>query len=188
MLISSVSTFTKKSLITPLKVAQSMGWVLLTALSLPFFRISRTPFDFFTKKIVEVWNKNTTETTKKVDKINPNTKSSLETLEEWVKAAPAGEDRIAAQKKIQEFLETSICKKIFYLFLSQSSILDLTSLLLTSLPNIFNDPCFNKLKILKLQNNQLETLPESFGNLQALQTLKLQNNQLETLPESFGNL
>ncbi|MEK7340358.1 MAG: leucine-rich repeat domain-containing protein, partial [Verrucomicrobiota bacterium] len=123
-----------------------------------------------------------------MDKINPNTKSSLETLEEWVKAAPAGEDRIAAQKKIQEFLETSICKKIFYLFLSQSSILDLTSLLLTSLPNIFNDPCFNKLKILKLYNNQLETLPESFGNLQALQTLNLFNNQLRALPESIGNL
>ena len=36
--------------------------------------------------------------------------------------------------------------------------------------------------------NQLTTLPESFGQLTVLQTLRLHQKQLTTLPESFGQL
>ena len=39
--------------------------------------------------------------------------------------------------------------------------------------------------VVRLDNNQLSSLPESFGELTALQTLFLDNNQLSSLPESF---
>jgi Leucine-rich repeat (LRR) protein len=57
---------------------------------------------------------------------------------------------------------------------------------LSSLPESFGN-----LKILinlELYGNQLNSLPESFGNLQNLPELRLSNNQLSSLPESFGNL
>jgi len=40
------------------------------------------------------------------------------------------------------------------------------------------------LQILFLTNNQLNNLPESFGNLPALSDLELSNNSLSNLPES----
>ena len=43
-------------------------------------------------------------------------------------------------------------------------------------------------KMLGLESNQLTTLPESFGQLRALDNLDLHNNQLTTLPASFGRL
>jgi len=39
-----------------------------------------------------------------------------------------------------------------------------------------------------LDNNQLRSLPESFGNLRNLEELWMANNQLQTLPETFGQL
>jgi len=39
-----------------------------------------------------------------------------------------------------------------------------------------------------LNDNQIATLPESFGNLQVGGDLYLSDNQIATLPESFGNL
>jgi len=42
--------------------------------------------------------------------------------------------------------------------------------------------------MLGLENNQLTTLPESFGQLRALGCLALHINQLTTLPASFGHL
>lgn len=41
---------------------------------------------------------------------------------------------------------------------------------------------------LGLFQNQLQTLPESIGNLKSLEALTLDNNQLSSLPESIGNL
>src|SRR5690606_16557512 len=41
---------------------------------------------------------------------------------------------------------------------------------------------------LNLDDNNLNTLPESIGNLKALKEIKLYNNNLNTLPESIGNL
>ena len=45
-----------------------------------------------------------------------------------------------------------------------------------------------RLVILYLNDNQLTTLPDNFGNLSSLQQLKLYNNQLTSLPDSFCNL
>jgi GTPase SAR1 family protein len=45
-----------------------------------------------------------------------------------------------------------------------------------------------QLQSLNLSNNQLKTLPESIGQLTQLQSLNLSNNQLKTLPESIGQL
>ena len=39
-----------------------------------------------------------------------------------------------------------------------------------------------------LSNNQLTTLPESFGSLTVGGDLSLSSNQLTALPESFGSL
>merc|ERR1712217_693554 len=57
---------------------------------------------------------------------------------------------------------------------------------LTSLPESFGN--LVALQELGLFRNQLTTLPESFGNLVALQGLGLFRNQLTSLPESFSNL
>ena len=44
------------------------------------------------------------------------------------------------------------------------------------------------LECLCIRNNPLTTLPESFGNLHALRRLNLSNNRLTSLPESIGAL
>ncbi|OUM60697.1 hypothetical protein PIROE2DRAFT_62984 [Piromyces sp. E2] len=46
----------------------------------------------------------------------------------------------------------------------------------------------NKLKILDLSYNKLESLPDSIGNLKNLNELNLSFNYLKTLPDSIGNL
>jgi len=46
----------------------------------------------------------------------------------------------------------------------------------------------SNLEKLNLGKNQLETLPESIGNLNSLKQLYLSNNQLKTLPESIEKL
>ena len=57
---------------------------------------------------------------------------------------------------------------------------------LTSLPeSIGNLTALNRLF---LYNNQLSSLPESIGNLTALTQLYLYKNQLSSLPETIGNL
>lgn len=43
-------------------------------------------------------------------------------------------------------------------------------------------------RVLFLDNNNLKTLPESFGTLKNLFSVNLEDNKLTSLPESFGNL
>ncbi|HMF31928.1 MAG TPA: leucine-rich repeat domain-containing protein, partial [Candidatus Lokiarchaeia archaeon] len=43
-------------------------------------------------------------------------------------------------------------------------------------------------EVLLLNDNQLSSFPESFGQLTHLQRLTLNNNQLTSLPESFDQL
>jgi Leucine-rich repeat (LRR) protein len=44
------------------------------------------------------------------------------------------------------------------------------------------------IEVLYLHNNQLQSLPDSIGNLRTLQGLYLNNNQLQYLPESILSL
>jgi Leucine-rich repeat (LRR) protein len=44
------------------------------------------------------------------------------------------------------------------------------------------------IEVLSLYHNQLQSLPESIGNLHTLQYLSLSYNNLQSLPESIGNL
>ena len=100
-------------------------------------------------------------------------------LDSWMEEA--SENERSSYKKAKE--------QIMEFCYSGNNILDFSDLQLHSLPDIFHlKPFPSKLKILDLRNNQLVTLPESFGNLQELIMLNLDGNRLTTLPESFGNL
>ena len=67
---------------------------------------------------------------------------------------------------------------------------DLVELLLrvnlTKLPESIGN--LSALQRINLEHNQLTSLPESIGNLTALQKINLWSNQLKSLPESIGNL
>jgi hypothetical protein len=64
--------------------------------------------------------------------------------------------------------------------------LNLYNYQLESLPDSIGN--LNNLQYLILSNNKLEYLPDSIGNLINLQILSLNNNKLEYLPDSIGNL
>jgi Leucine-rich repeat (LRR) protein len=72
------------------------------------------------------------------------------------------------------------------LFLSTLTQLWLTSNQLQSLPDSFGN--LANLTDLWLSCSQLQSLPDSFGNLANLTVLGLSNNQLQSLPNSFVNL
>jgi Leucine-rich repeat (LRR) protein len=57
---------------------------------------------------------------------------------------------------------------------------------LNTLPNTLGN--LTQLQELHLNNNELDTLPNTLGNLTQLQTLYLNNNKLNTLPNILGNL
>lgn len=70
-----------------------------------------------------------------------------------------------------------------------SSSLHLQEEELESLPEWFGDiDPQHKITSLHLNDNSLTKLPESIGNLTHLKFLSLENNQLTELPESIGNL
>ena len=64
----------------------------------------------------------------------------------------------------------------------------LTTGQLCKILNALTDDQRNALTSLDLDDNQLTSLPDSFGNLSALIELGLHNNQLTSLPDSFGDL
>ncbi|QZA59211.1 NEL-type E3 ubiquitin ligase domain-containing protein [Candidatus Rhabdochlamydia porcellionis] len=99
-------------------------------------------------------------------------------LNQWTKKASFGEDQAEAKKRILDFFNNSTKQD-----------LNLSSLNLSSLPDIFNISCFcHRLKELDLSENQLTTLPDTFRNLSRLTRLSLSTNQLTTLPKTLGNL
>ena len=190
----SINSINKQQVSTiPLKIVQSAGWATLAILTLPLTLTKNESSYFFTKKTVEVWNLHTSKTTFKMDKANPNAKASLEaTLNDWIQEAMEDQyqysARKEARKKIFAFLELPLgFQKILHLIGIQSkNILKLNYLDLTSLPDIFNYPCFSKLEYLHLNNNyNITTLPDSIGNLTRLTTLNLSNNRIKNLPKPF---
>ena len=205
MLIDSINTY---ALRIPFKIVRSTGYAILACLTLPFYLAGYKNFNYFRRKVVEIWNENKTKTTTKTNKFNPNKVEELGLnaspeniiLDQWVANSSTEEekeDRIAARQKIQFF------------FTEKHDSLSLSYSRLTSLPDIFNSSSFNNLRSLSLSNcESLTALPESLGNLSALEELDLSNcgnptagnlstlkrllfsncKGLTVLPESLGNL
>jgi Leucine-rich repeat (LRR) protein len=93
------------------------------------------------------------------------------TLEQWKRASPPIEDRAEAVDKILDF------------FTNAKQELELSNLNLSSLPDIFNHPCFlYRLQKLYLDGNKFTTLPNTIGNLRALTHVYLDDNELTDLP------
>lgn len=99
-------------------------------------------------------------------------------LDDWMnESGNSGKNRIA-KHTILQFIRNKKATK-----------LDLSHLELKSLPDIFQLSEFtHRLTVLKLSDNELTTLPESFCKLEALSVLNLGFNRLSQLPESFGQL
>ncbi len=68
----------------------------------------------------------------------------------------------------------------------KSTVLDLSGLELESLPDSIGQ--LSHLQTLNLLNTPLQQLPESVGKLSSLQTLELSHTQLQELPDSIGQL
>jgi len=91
--------------------------------------------------------------------------------------------------KLQEFLETQLARisGVQELATLRDRVeLDCSHHQLAMLPESIGQ--LTALQFLRLDGNQLTTLPESIGQLTALQDLWLQHNQLTTLPESIVQL
>jgi internalin A len=68
----------------------------------------------------------------------------------------------------------------------KSKTLDLSSLELTSVPESIGQ--LTALQVLNLYSNQLTSVPENLGRLTVLQELRLDNNRLTSVPENLGRL
>jgi internalin A len=66
--------------------------------------------------------------------------------------------------------------------------LNLSGMNLSELPSEIGTLTLTSLTHLYLENNQINVLPESIGNLSSLTHLYLENNQINVLPKSIGNL
>lgn len=111
MLIDSINTY---ALRIPFKIVRSTGYAILACLTLPFYLAGYKNFNYFRRKVVEIWNENKTKTTTKTNKFNPNKVEELGLnaspeniiLDQWVANSSTEEekeDRIAARQKIQFF-------------------------------------------------------------------------------------
>jgi Leucine-rich repeat (LRR) protein len=81
---------------------------------------------------------------------------------------------------------TKIPKSIIYTHFLNLRILVLNDNHIQELPNLICK--LIDLEVLLLDNNRIKQLPESIGKLVKLQTLYLSNNHIEKLPESIGQL
>ncbi|QZA58766.1 NEL-type E3 ubiquitin ligase domain-containing protein [Candidatus Rhabdochlamydia porcellionis] len=95
-------------------------------------------------------------------------------LQQWKNEIPLEESRIHAKNRILNFLK------------NKENTLNLSTLKLSSLPEIFHYPCFHKLTgTLDLSFNNFKTLSETM-HLTRLTFLDLYGNELETLPNMSG--
>jgi len=92
---------------------------------------------------------------------------------------------IAQQCKMQKMLQ----QREFFKSKIQGTYLNLGNMNLTYIiPGVFDDPAFNNLQDLFLENNKLTTLStNTFNGLNNLIWLSLFNNQLTTLPVNIFN-
>jgi Leucine-rich repeat (LRR) protein len=79
-----------------------------------------------------------------------------------------------------------VARKIESVRESNSSVLDLSGMGLTELPESIGR--LTALQQLDVSSNQLTALPEAIGKLTALQQLNVSHNQLTALPDSIGKL
>ncbi len=90
-------------------------------------------------------------------------------------------------KDLTDFLDQCKVKYILHSdCVEVEGLLDLSYRQLNSLPESFGNLKIGG--ILNLSFNKLNSLPESFGNLKIGGSLNLSFNKLNSLPESFGNL
>ena len=88
----------------------------------------------------------------------------------------------------RELRERAVLEFKDYLNHPKPTYLNLSSLYLRKLPNIFDTQGFQNLEILDLESNQLTDLPNTFSLLNKLKKLYLNHNELSYLPDSFANL
>lgn len=100
-----------------------------------------------------------------------------EVLERWLKAETGEEERAIAKARILSFLMNP-----------GQTELNLSSLFLKEIPDIFCGEIAKRLTVLHVSFNQLKSLPASIGNLRNLRELYADSNLLELLPESIGKL
>lgn len=113
------------------------------------------------------------ESVNKDDKV---LRGTIRKIAEWQKETCQEEKREAAAYKLKKY-----CLKLG----SKQTSLDLIGLNLTTLPDVFNDPIFEKLTMLNLSDNRLEVLPETITELSSLKVLRLSRNPLRVIPETI---
>ena len=152
-----------------------LTWASLSALTitaaLTFPHILNLPnapsLCFPLEKTVTIWKEGNANVEKIASQANLSKTTFEVTLEDWVKEAFQGEDRISAKEKILQFSQCS----------SSYGRLVLSNLNLRSLPDIFNDPCFSRMEHLDLSSNLFTTFPELSG-LASLRILNCNLNQI----------
>ena len=117
----------------------------------------------------------------------------LRKLEAWIEANNHDYENGDDSDDEENYGNALVCTKyrILECLENRDPTLDLSFLgLKTPLPEIFNEKIFReRLEILNLSSNaEFEILPESIGDLRALEELYLSECNMESLPESICNL
>ena len=104
------------------------------------------------------------------------TQSVVIELNKWATEGDPSEKRMGAKNRILACIQNN------------SVTLNLSSLGLTTLPDIFNHPSFQKhLQAFDCHKNRLQALPDTLGNCTALKELFCFGNELQSLPDTLGN-